>query len=49
MSGVVEGADLERAAELVAGLCRRFEGFRARPYLCPAGAPERPGLVPRGG
>lgn len=21
----------------VAGLCRRFEGFRAKPYLCPAG------------
>jgi lysozyme len=20
-------------------LCRRFEGFRARPYLCPAGVP----------
>jgi lysozyme len=39
MSGAVEGADLERAVELVAGLCRRFEGFRARPYLCPAGVP----------
>lgn len=27
--------DLTIAAEL----CRRFEGFRARPYLCPAGVP----------
>lgn len=26
---------LEAAAEL----CRRFEGFRANPYLCPAGVP----------
>ena len=25
--------------ELAAELCRRFEGFRARPYLCPAGVP----------
>ena len=31
--------ELERAAELTASLCRRFEGFRARPYLCPAGVP----------
>jgi lysozyme len=23
--------------ELAAELCRRFEGFRAKPYLCPAG------------
>ncbi len=27
--------NLEAAAEL----CRRFEGFRAKPYLCPAGIP----------
>lgn len=27
--------NLEPAAEL----CRRFEGFRAKPYLCPAGVP----------
>jgi lysozyme len=24
---------------IAAALCRRFEGFRARPYLCPAGVP----------
>jgi lysozyme len=27
--------NLEAAAEL----CRRFEGFRSKPYLCPAGVP----------
>ena len=27
------------AVELAAGLCRRFEGFFPRPYLCPAGVP----------
>ena len=25
--------------ELAAELCRRFEGFRSQPYLCPAGIP----------
>ena len=25
--------------EIAAELCRRFEGFRAKPYLCPAGVP----------
>ncbi len=25
--------------ELAAALCRQFEGFRAKPYLCPAGIP----------
>jgi lysozyme len=25
--------------ELAAELCRRFEGFRTKPYLCPAGIP----------
>lgn len=25
--------------DLAAELCRRFEGFRAKPYLCPAGVP----------
>ncbi|MEY4441033.1 MAG: hypothetical protein RL442_33 [Pseudomonadota bacterium] len=25
--------------ELAAELCRRFEGFRSSPYLCPAGVP----------
>ena len=25
--------------ELAAELCRRFEGFKSKPYLCPAGIP----------
>jgi lysozyme len=25
--------------DLAAELCRRFEGFKAKPYLCPAGIP----------
>lgn len=25
--------------EIAAGLCRQFEGFRSKPYLCPAGVP----------
>lgn len=25
--------------ELAAALCRQFEGFRSKPYLCPAGVP----------
>lgn len=25
--------------DLASELCRRFEGFRAKPYLCPAGVP----------
>jgi len=29
----------ERALDLAADICREFEGFRARPYLCPAGIP----------
>lgn len=40
------GASAERlpsvageAVELAAQLCRRFEGLRLRPYLCPAGVP----------
>lgn len=27
------------AIDVAAALCRRFEGFRGRPYLCPAGVP----------
>lgn len=27
------------ALQLAAALCRRFEGLRLRPYLCPAGVP----------
>lgn len=29
----------EEACEIAAALCRRFEGLRTRPYLCPAGVP----------
>ena len=25
--------------ELAAALCRKFEGFKSKPYLCPAGVP----------
>ena len=25
--------------ELAAALCRKFEGYKATPYLCPAGVP----------
>ena len=28
---------MSEVIELVAALCRVFEGFRAKPYLCPAG------------
>lgn len=30
---------LEEAVEVAAELCRHFEGFRSRPYICPAGFP----------
>lgn len=30
----------ELAIAVAAALCRRFEGFRPRPYLCPAGVPS---------
>lgn len=29
----------DEAIDLAAALCRRFEGFRAKPYICPAGYP----------
>jgi lysozyme len=29
----------DEAVDLAAALCRRFEGFRAKPYICPAGYP----------
>ena len=35
MVGVTEN----EALNLAAGLCRRFEGLRLTPYLCPAGIP----------
>ena len=28
---------MDRSLEIAAALCRRFEGFSATPYLCPAG------------
>ena len=30
---------VEAAVTITAELCKRFEGFRSRPYLCPAGIP----------
>jgi lysozyme len=29
--------NVDRSLEIAAALCRRFEGFSATPYLCPAG------------
>ena len=29
----------DEAVDLAATLCKRFEGFRAKPYICPAGYP----------
>lgn len=34
-----EPAEPATAIEIAAELCRRFEGFYAHPYLCPAGVP----------
>lgn len=31
--------NLQLAVEVAAALCRRFEGFYPKPYLCPAGVP----------
>jgi lysozyme len=28
---------VDKSLEIAAALCRRFEGFSAKPYLCPAG------------
>ena len=30
---------MHEASDAAAALCRRFEGLRLRPYLCPAGVP----------
>lgn len=30
---------LDQAVEQAAELCRHFEGFRSKPYICPAGYP----------
>jgi lysozyme len=32
-------SNLDEALELAAELCRHFEGFRSKPYICPAGYP----------
>jgi len=29
----------DAAIDMAVDLCKRFEGFRAKPYLCPAGVP----------
>lgn len=29
----------QQALDIAADLCRRFEGFRSKPYICPAGYP----------
>lgn len=30
---------MQEAVQIAADLCKVFEGFRAKPYLCPAGVP----------
>ena len=30
---------IDEAIELAVAMCKRFEGFYSRPYLCPAGVP----------
>lgn len=30
---------IEEGVAIAAALCRRFEGFHAKPYICPAGVP----------
>jgi lysozyme len=32
-------SELAQAINLAAELCRHFEGFRSKPYICPAGYP----------
>ncbi len=32
---------IDEAVEIAAGLCRHFEGFRSKPYICPAGFPTQ--------
>lgn len=32
---------LDEAIEIAAELCRHFEGFRSKPYICPAGFPTQ--------
>jgi lysozyme len=33
----MDAPEIEQAVAIASALCKRFEGFRARPYLCPAG------------
>ena len=33
--------ELDDAVSLAAELCRHFEGFRSKPYICPAGFPTQ--------
>jgi lysozyme len=39
MSGATEAMAADQVAAITAALCRRFEGYRPRAYLCPAGVP----------
>lgn len=32
-------SELDEAISLAADLCKHFEGFRSKPYICPAGYP----------
>lgn len=34
-------SELGKAVEVAAELCRHFEGFRSKPYICPAGYPTQ--------
>ena len=36
---MVDATNQNEALNLAAGLCRKFEGLRLTPYLCPAGIP----------
>ena len=36
---MVDVTNQNEALNLAAGLCRKFEGLRLKPYLCPAGIP----------
>lgn len=39
MPPLEDAMPLTTAESVALALCRRFEGFRPRPYLCPAGVP----------
>lgn len=40
LAGEAADSIVELAVDIAAALCRRFEGLRLRPYLCPAGVPS---------